>query len=197
MSVEDTFQWLDKIPQGNLLEFGLYTGNCLRRLIDGAEEVKQPFNEIWAFDSFKGLPEENEFVECNPDWKKGVFNVCEELGVNTKEEAIEIIRKSISRPINIVEGFFDKSLTKELGQKLTNSVSYLHVDVDMYISTFHAMDWALKYKICKAGAIIRYDDWCSTREYQGGNSLAHIQLEQKYNAKFNRLSTNVFCLMGN
>jgi hypothetical protein len=196
LSVEDTFQYLDKLPNGNLIEFGVFSGNCLNRLIKGAENVGKPFEKIYGFDSFTGIPKETEGVLHNPEWPEGAFNVCKDFNLKTVSEALHFVRKNIERKdgITFIPGYFEHIEPKQW-INLTNSASYIHIDVDLYRSTIEVLDFILPMQILKISGIIRYDDWMWCPEGEAGNSLAHQQMIQKYNVKFNRLSTNVFQLM--
>ncbi len=196
LTVEDTYQFLDKIPDGNLIEFGVFSGNCFNRLIKGAEAAGKPFHEVYGFDSFTGIPEETEGVLHNPEWPVGAFNVCKDFNLKSVEEAIAFVRNNVERKdIKLIDGYFEKSLTPDVGEGLSNSASYIHIDVDLYRSSVEVLDFILTYQVLKIGGIIRYDDWLWCAEGEAGNSLAHQQMVQKYNVKFNRLSTNVFQLV--
>lgn len=192
-TVEGTFQWMNQIPKGNLLEFGVFSGNTMNRLIKGAEASGQPFEAVYGFDSWVGLPKETEGVWQNPEWPAGAFNVCHDFNLKSTEEALVFVQGRVERKdIVLVSGFFTDTLNEGWGNSLKESCSYLHVDVDIHASTLQVLDFIFKYNILKSGALIRYDDWMSTPEYQGGNSLAHLQAELKYGVQFNRLGMNVF-----
>ena len=196
LSVEDTFPLLNRIPEGDLIEFGVFSGNCLNRLIKGAESAGKPFKGVVGFDSFIGIPKETEGVLHNPEWPEGAFNVCKDFNLQSIEEGIEFVRGNVERKdIQLVPGYFEKSLTPILGDLLIDSTSYAHIDVDLYSSTIEVLDWIFTHRVLKVGAIIRYDDWMWCREGEAGNSLAHQQMVQKYGVQFNRLAYNVFQLM--
>ena len=197
LTVEDTFQFMNKLPNGNLLEFGIFSGNTMNRLIKGAESVGKPFEKVYGFDSFIGLPEETKGVWQNPEWPKGAFNVCFDFDLKSVEHGMEFVRSRVERQdINLIPGFFSESLVREIGEPLRDSCSYLHIDVDIHASTVQVLDFIFNYSILKYGALVRYDDWASTPEYQGGNSLAHMQAEIKYKIDWNRISMNVFQFIG-
>jgi hypothetical protein len=196
LSVEDTFQFLDRIPNGNLIEFGVYTGNYLNRIINGAEDCGNPFENVYGFDSWVGLPKENNKVWHHPDWPEGAFSLCKDFNLSNVEEAIQYVRDRVKRKdINLISGFFETSLTEEIGNKLHDSASYIHIDVDIYSSTVEVLDFIFTYNIAKNLCLFRYDDWCGTPEYHGGNSLAHLEAQAKYPVMFNRIATNVFQLI--
>jgi hypothetical protein len=197
LTIEDTFQFLDKVPNGNLIEFGVFNGNTMNRLIKGAEEKGKQFKLVYGFDSFIGLPKETDGVWNNPEWPEGAFNLCDFYKLDSIDSGIKFARDRIERKdIVLIDGFFDKTLNKYLGEVLRETGSYIHIDVDIHRSTAEVLDFLFTYNIPKLYSIIRYDDWCSTPEYQGGNSLAHKQAEEQFSLKFNRIATNVFQYLG-
>lgn len=189
-TIEDTFPWIDMVipKNGNLIEFGVYHGDCMTRLNKEADRIGKPFKEIWGFDSFEGLPPNNE---GHPDWVAGAFNVVKDDNFDSAEQAMAFIRARVGREINFVKGWFDQTTTPELGKQLSGSASYIHIDCDLYSSSFTALNWLFKYRVPKVYSIIRYDDWASTA-YNAGQRLAHRQIEQKYEIDFMQLSENVF-----
>ena len=195
LSVEDTFRFLNQLPSGDLIEFGVFSGNCLNRLIKGAESAGKPFEQVYGFDSFQGIPEETEGVLHNPEWPVGAFNVCKDFNLKSIEEAIQFVRGNVERKdIHLIPGYFNETLNKE-GISHTYSASYIHIDVDLYSSTIEVLDFILANRVLKISGIIRYDDWMWVAEGVAGNSLAHQQMVQKYGVQFNRLAYNVFQLM--
>ena len=190
-TVEDTFTWMESVipKNGNLLEAGVYHGDCMERLVKEANRIGKPFREVWGFDSFEGLPANNE---GNPDWVQGAFNVVRDDGFNSSAEAMEFIKQRVGHNnINLVEGWFDKTMTEDLGKKLYRSASYIHIDCDLYSSSFVALNWLFRYQVPMIYSIIRYDDYNST-PWNGGQRLAHRQIEQKHEINFMQLSENVF-----
>lgn len=193
-TVEDTFSYLNQIPSGNLMEWGVFSGNTLNRLIKGAEAAQKPFTAVYGFDSWIGLPKEAAGVWQNPEWPETAFSVCRDFNLATPEEAVEFVRNRVERKdINLISGFFSDTLTDELGEKLKDSASYIHIDTDIYLSSYQCLNWILKHKIAKPGCFFRFDDWNSTPYGEGGQSLAYIQCLQKYKFAHTR-NNNVMVL---
>src|SRR3990167_1424317 len=190
------FEFFDFIPNGgNLIEFGVYVGRTMEILVKTAEQLNKPFKEIWGFDSWKGLPEDDPNVVRCPEWQKGVFNVVKDKNLSGPEEAISNVKKLFNRKINLISGFFEQSLTEELGQKLTDTASYIHVDCDIYLSAYQCLDWIFKHKICKQNCLIRFDDWHYWLEKKGGEPLAWEQIINKYQPKTKRLQQHIFLFL--
>lgn len=194
-TVEDCFVYLRNAPTGALLEFGVFSGNTMNRLIKGAERMQRPFTAIYGFDSFCGLPKEATHVYQNPEWPEGAFNVQADFGLKSTEEAMAFVRGNVERKdIELIPGFYSDSLPK-----IKNDLpgcSFLHIDVDIYQSTKEVLDFVFSRKLLLDGCLIRYDDWMSTPLYQGGNSLAHVEAEKKYGINFETIGMNLFRFWG-
>lgn len=190
-TVQDTLKV--NIPDGNLIEFGVYNGKCLEQIVKG---FKRPFKEVWGFDSFCGLPKDAS-EEGNPEWHAGSFNVCNDGvpgGFSSVEDAIKFITERVGRPdIKLIQGWFKDSLTPELGKKLQNSVSYIHIDCDLGSSTKTVLNWLFYYRVPMIGCIVRYDDFISQTN---GQIVAHQIATEKYNINWNQIAYNVFIYQG-
>jgi len=111
-----------RVP-GNIIEFGVFKGHStrvLRRALDQLQrgQIVGPRKEIFACDSFKGLPEKYENLgvgafACTPPTLHGV---------------------------HIIEGYFEDSLTPELAQRV-GRVALASLDADLYSSTLCALRW--------------------------------------------------------
>lgn len=188
LTVEDTFAYIDDLPNGYLLEFGVYNGNTLSRLIKRG-------NFEWAtgFDSFQGLPAN---TEGNPDWPEGAFNSVKDTGFSSAQQIMDYIYKKIDfENLILIEGFFDKTLTPEAGVIYKDKASYIHLDCDLFSSTKTCLDWILKYRVAKPGCLFRYDDWYGYSNC-GGQRAAHQLCSHKYNANFDSVADNVFIFRG-
>jgi predicted O-methyltransferase YrrM len=132
--------WLaDKIPEGEILEFGVFKGVTINRLAE-----KLPNRKIVGFDSFEGLPE---------DWDMGEKY--------TKKEAFDRggVMPDVPETVTLVKGFFEDTLPdykKDLG-----NIGFLHADADLYSSTKTVLD-ELNHLIVP-GTIIRFDELCCWR----------------------------------
>ena len=143
--------------------------------------------------------EEAEGVWKNPDWPEGVFSTRKDFNLETDEECIAAVTGRIHEwvpaascpELCFVSGFFADSLTDELGESLRNTVSYCHVDCDLYISTLQCMDWSLRHQIFKRGCVVRFDDWLTNGQW-AGNNKAFGELTNKYGVIWEHFSSNVF-----
>ena len=131
-------------------EFGCYSGRTFSAAVNAYKFLKIKDFETYAFDSFQGLPENSE-SEGNI-FKTGSFYM-------TKDNFIKEIRTNTKYNLEkkyIIEGFYDKTLTKELSITLKKP-SVIHIDVDLYSSAKLVLDFITP--LLQVGAVILIDDW--------------------------------------
>lgn len=139
-----------RVP-GNIVEFGVAEGHsarALRRTLDRLQrgQLAGPRKRIFACDSFLGLPEEYENV-----------------GVGAFACAPPVIRG-----VEIVEGYFEDSLTSELARRV-GRVALAHLDADLYSSTLCALRWLTP--LLDAGSVLLFDQYLGAGG--AGERLAH------------------------
>jgi hypothetical protein len=147
-------------PFGTYYEFGVGWGGSLTTYFSALEKYCKSTGKsiddflVYCFDSFSGLPASDHHADKFPTWREGDF-----------ANSIEVIRERLSRNpfsagfqnMHFVEGFFDKSLTKELQQKLAATPpQIITIDVDFYTSTKQVLDWL--QPILMSGTYIYFDD---------------------------------------
>jgi hypothetical protein len=106
--------------------------------------------DFFAFDSFKGLPETEK--EEDGYFEKGSF-------CTPKSDFMALVKSLSGFELdskNVIEGFYDKSLTKELQGRLPK-VGMVHIDVDLYSSTVLVLDFLKPLMV--EGTVILFDDW--------------------------------------
>ena len=111
-----------QIP-GNIIEFGVADGTSTRVILRAASQHQKGFprsahKKIYACDSFQGLPEPFENAEV------GAFATT----------------PPVIPSVEIVEGFFEESLTEQLAAEV-GVVSFASLDADLYSSTLCALRW--------------------------------------------------------
>jgi len=124
-----------RVP-GNIVEFGVAEGDStriLRRASRGSGK------QIFACDSFEGLPEKFENAE------KGTF-ACEPPRIPG---------------VQIVKGYFEDSLTQALAKKV-GRVSFASLDADLYSSTICALRWLSP--LLDTGSLLVFDEFLGEKE---------------------------------
>ena len=183
----------------DIYEFGVYTGGSMRDIVKLCKNKNIKFNNLWGFDSFEGLPNEDSLMikqgqTEGKHWKKGAFSAADALDEYNYEKLLKTIDNKINyERTGYIKGYFENVLTSELILSLPfQKAIFIDIDVDLYKSAYECLDWLFKNKLINKGTIIRYDDWRGTDEWKGGESLAHKQITEKYNIKCNRLHQNIF-----
>ena len=119
------------VPNGLVLEFGVYSGRTVNHL------ASLEAGKVFGFDSFDGLPE-----DWRPDFRKGEFKRTDLPPVGPNVE--------------LVVGWFEDTLPGFLAAN-PGPVSFLHVDCDLYSSTktvFHHLSGRIV-----PGTIIVFDEY--------------------------------------
>ena len=133
---------------GYWLEFGVHEGETITHT--AGSKLGIPNFLIHGFDSFEGLPE--DWIENNP---KGHFN----LDGNVPKHLLSL------NSINIVKGWFDKSLPKFIKENNINKISFLNIDSDLYSSANTVLTLLTPY--FKDHCVIYFDEFCN---YPGGEN---------------------------
>lgn len=123
---------------GDIVEVGVYKGGSAKLIC----EIKGNKN-LYLFDTFEGMPQTGE----NDIIRQGAFS----------DVTIEEVKKYLSNYKNV---FLYKGLFPETAQAINGrNVSLLHLDVDIYKSTFDALHFF--YPLMSRGAIIISHDYNS------------------------------------
>ena len=121
---------------GHIMEFGVAKGGSTRILRRASAGSKK---QVFACDSFEGLQEKYENCEI------GTF-ACEPPKIPGVE---------------IVKGFFDKSLTPELASRV-GRVALASLDADLYSSTICALTWLTP--LLGTGSLLLFDEFLGEQE---------------------------------
>lgn len=151
---------------GDILEFGVFTGRSLKLISELCPERK-----IYGFDSFEGLPEAwpGSFEKTHP---KGHFNV------NGK------IPKINNPNISFIKGFFDDTLP-DFVSKYNSKIALLHIDCDIYSSTQTILH-CLKNHINR-DMIIMFDELIGYDGFEINEMKAWLELAHEKNIKYQYL----------
>jgi hypothetical protein len=124
---------------GNVVEFGVATGDSTRVIRKVLDKIARKLpaarhKQIFACDSFKGLPERFEKAEV------GTF-ACKPPRI---------------RGVQIVKGYFQDSLDNELARQV-GRVSFASLDADLYSSTLCALRWLTP--LLQSGSLLLFDEF--------------------------------------
>ena len=146
--------------EGYWLEFGIHEGETI--IYTAGCKLGNPKFKIYGFDSFEGLPE---------DW----------VGDNTKEKFNlqgKIPNHLLQYPnIEIVKGWFDKSLPKFIKEQNINKISFLNIDSDLYSSANTVLTLLTPY--FKGECVIHFDEFCNYPGAENGEYKAFSEFLHK------------------
>ena len=160
--------------------FGCASGATVTALKSAFEISGLKLPHLNLFDSFQGLPAEQNGVATNPYWREGKFSI--------SRDKIEKILSEVglfTSEYSIYDGFFADVLKSELmnSGKLKPAL-YIDIDCDLYISAFQALDFMFHNNLATTGTYIGYDDWGDTTLWSEGESRAHLEISEKYGVRF-------------
>lgn len=176
---------------GDILTFGVFSGSSIAAIHTELTTNKVAYNKIWGFDSFIGLPKEQNGLAISNDWVQGSFNSLEWFGEQYKIDVISRLYKDFAdfgipliSKVELIDGFFSETLTDDLVKNMDiKPAIYIDIDSDLYISCCQVLDWVFRNKLYQSGTIIYYDDWLSGQKVDAGEYKAHFEFTNKYNIK--------------
>ena len=176
----------------DLYQFGVYTGSSMRFWLEELARVGIGHGHFWGFDSFEGLPEEEEGmpIECKA-WLPGAFSAADQFDADTYGEVKRRIEEHIGPAhggkYTMIKGFFSDSLTPTLAaERGMQPAMLVDVDVDLYISAVQCLDWMFAAGLIVAGTVVYYDDVSVVKE-EAGELRAHNEVSAKYGVRWRKL----------
>ena len=163
----------------NYYEFGTGKGNSLRKYIRAlknyCKDTGDSLNKynIFAFDSFEGLPEYKSEADYNPVWNKGDFYGSETMIDNL------VRRSGFTGKFHKIKGYYEESLTEKLQRELSkNPPSIVNIDVDYFTSAKLVLRFL--EPLLQDGTIIYFDD---IYEYLGNQNKGEIRAIREFESK--------------
>tara|TARA_B100000795_G_C22626453_1_gene370918 strand:- start:58 stop:750 length:693 start_codon:yes stop_codon:yes gene_type:complete len=138
---------------GYWLEFGVHSGETITHT--AGRKLGVPNLIIHGFDSFEGLPEDWLQPETGHTNLKGHFDLDGKIPQNLL----------CVQNINIIKGWFDKSLPKFIKENDINKISFLNIDSDLYSSANIVLTLLTPY--FKGHCVVYFDEFCN---YPGGEN---------------------------
>jgi len=143
--------------QGDYLEFGVWEGNTFAAACYLAKKRKLPMN-FYAFDSFAGIPENDERdASGHQMYKPGTFACTETNFLRNVRRTGADMKRVITIP-----GWFEDSLRSE-NPKLANlrKAAVVWVDCDLYSSSVSVLNFLTRH--LQYGTLVFFDDWLGHR----------------------------------
>ena len=172
--------------------------------MDSVASVLPGYTTYWGFDSFIGLPDEQEDQRGNVQWTRGRFSLACHNGLKIgkmdehgggecggkqgRENAIALVAHQLrahKRRMELVPGFYNESLTETLASK-ANPAWYVDVNCDLYTSSIQALTWLFRHRLVRPGTLIMYDDWFNA-PFGKAESQAHMEATRRFGVSFRLL----------
>jgi hypothetical protein len=168
-------------PSTQASEFGVYRGKSLSLIHNLFTETGLLLDKLLGFDSFEGLPTESDGVKRFELFVPGWFGDTNGL----KPDDNEVVK--------YVKAWYSELSSKDIEKYGIEKQCLVHIDCDLYISTFQALDFLFANHLIPAGAVFAYDEFLHhDKPEDGGESLAHIQITEKYRVKFREFYRNIY-----
>jgi O-methyltransferase len=142
---------------GDYAEFGSWGGMTFALAYHEIWERGHPAH-LWAFDSFRGLPDPGVDEE-HPVWQEGA------MATSLEEFHTLCAQRGIPRDrYTVVPGFYEETLAAMSPEDEPRNIALAYVDCDLYSSTRTVLDF-LRPRL-KHGMIVAFDDyfcWSATQ----------------------------------
>jgi O-methyltransferase len=151
---------------GPYLEFGVGRGMTLWLAWRSSRSLGVPC-ELWAFDSFEGLPAGTTEVDTShPAWLPGAYaNTEASVRGNLSALGVDLAE------VRFVPGFYSDSVAPARRAELPTSAALVYIDCDMYDSTVDALDYLAD--VIGHGTIVGFDDYfCWSPSRSSGEKIA-------------------------
>ena len=176
--------------------------------------VASNYTAYWGFDSFQGLPREQDGVPFPLQWKEGQYSAGLELSPQfwteysadgshkfvpkgqssaglKPSEVVQFYAEKLSAQTNrikLVSGFYNESIPRVLHE--LKPAIYIDINCDLYISTMDALVPLFSRRLVLPGTIISYDDWFLHPTVAGGEIKAHLDVTNRFMVCFEELQHN-------
>jgi len=168
-----------RVP-GDIAEFGSH-GRSAKQICKAMKDLYSE-KHIHLFDSFEGFPTTQEDAN-SPHVLCGIWPKGGSKPPLVPNELAKMLSKQISKKqIHVYPGWFNATIqTIEEG----TTFSMVHIDCDLYKSTFDVLDYLFAHRMISKGCIIYFDDWyCNKGSPEYGEQKAWAVISKKYNVKF-------------
>lgn len=149
----EIYKMIKDLP-GDILEFGVFKGSSLIRLLTFRNLIENNFSrKIYGFDTFKKFP--NQVRKSDKKLKKEF--TADAGNPISKIKLTQILKRKKIENFELIEGDVIKTLNPFLKKNDNLKISLLHLDMDVFNSTNYVLKKLIK-KVVKNG-IILIDDY--------------------------------------
>lgn len=136
--------FLDKIPFGNIVEYGSYRGGSAIFMAYIAQKL-YPGMKVFALDSFQGMPQTDEDVDAH---KAGDFADVDLFELQARVDKLKIDN------LVLVKGFFEN--TNDDVMAMASKISLAHIDCDIASAVKYSYEGVRPFMV--DGGYIVFDD---------------------------------------
>ncbi len=151
---------------GMALEFGVYRGESLRKIV-----AARPDKQVYGFDSFEGLPE-----FWLPDHQPGRFGPDDPAGVKGAPDV---------PGAEFVVGWFDQTLPGFMETR-PGPVAFLHVDSDLYSSARTVLEHVGPRLV--PGSVVVFDEYFNYPNWRDHEFRAWTEYVERTGTRFSYLA---------
>lgn len=153
---------------GDYAEFGSFGGYTFRLAWSAARLVGYDC-QMWAFDSFSGLPGGADARDEHPRWTEGTMAtpvadfhaLCRKWGIPAGR-------------YHVVPGFYSETLPEPGSSPRPERIAFAHVDCDLYSSTIDVLRFVESR--LGPGSVVAFDDYyCYSPDQPSGERLAVLE----------------------
>ena len=136
--------------RGDIIEFGVYKGNSLIRLISFNKIYNKTKKKVFAFDVFNKFP-----IGQNKKDKKQRKNFIKNAGENSikVKELKNILKKKKFKNFSLVKGDVLETIPKFLIKNKNSKFSFINLDLDLYEPSLYVLEMFYP-KLSKNGIIM-------------------------------------------
>ena len=182
-NLEKSINFINKKNENyDVYEFGVFKGTTLLYIYELLEKDNIKYNNIVGFDSFEGFPSFEIEYKKDPntykEWGKMNFSLIDE-----KDTIIKEINSFFEKKPILIPGFFENSLKDDIVNIFNfKPASFVHIDCDLYTSTYTALDFLFRNNLIVKDTIITYDEWgpLFKKGEPFGEHRAHLEISKKY-----------------
>ena len=183
-SVHDRGRGRGSDRQGDIYEFGVFTGGGLKAWVDLFSSHKIKFGTLWGFDSFAGLPSISAHeagYQDQGDLRAGQYNALRCLRRDFSQFEADLRAVVKDDRLRLVRGFYNESLPALPASTIAQMQPAFLIDFDgdFYESTIGPYEFLWRHCLVAVGTFVYYDDLqvCHPQHVPlCGEGKAHVEI---------------------
>lgn len=150
--------------------------------------------KLHLFDSFQGFPKANKKEDIDsPHVSSGAWGEGTAKGLNSSQLKDLCCQFINNKQISLYEGWYKDTLPKI---SLDTTFALLHMDCDLYESTFEVLEYLFSNNLVSEGAQLLFDNWFSNRaSKQFGEQKAWNDINEIFDISYTNLG--IYGCVGN